>query len=55
MTDAQSELTGKLLGGRYRIGKQLGTGGMGAVYEGENLRIRRRVAIKLVNPTSEGA
>ncbi len=40
---------GTILDNKYRIVRELGTGGMGAVYEGENTRIRRRVAIKLLH------
>jgi len=36
-------------GGKYRIVRLLGEGGMGAVYEGENERIHRRVAIKVLH------
>ncbi|MFT3773590.1 MAG: serine/threonine-protein kinase [Minicystis sp.] len=36
-------------GGKYRIVRLLGEGGMGAVYEGENARIHRRVAIKVLH------
>jgi serine/threonine protein kinase len=35
---------------KYRIVRILGEGAMGAVYEAENLRIRRRVAIKILHP-----
>jgi serine/threonine-protein kinase len=35
--------------GKYRIVRLLGEGGMGAVYEGENARIHRRVAIKVLH------
>ncbi len=35
--------------GKYRIVRLLGEGGMGAVYEGENTRIHRRVAIKVLH------
>jgi len=35
--------------GKYRIIRLLGEGGMGAVYEGENTRIHRRVAIKVLH------
>jgi serine/threonine-protein kinase len=40
---------GQILDGKYRIVRLLGTGGMGAVYEGENVRIRRKVAIKMLH------
>lgn len=40
---------GQVIDGKYRIVRLLGTGGMGAVFEGENLRIRRRVAIKMLH------
>jgi serine/threonine-protein kinase len=38
-----------VIDGKYRIVRLLGKGGMGAVYEGENVRIRRRVAIKVLH------
>jgi serine/threonine protein kinase len=41
---------GQLLDGKYRIVRILGQGAMGAVFEGENTRIRRRVAIKVLHP-----
>lgn len=41
---------GEIIDGKYRILRMLGQGGMGAVYEGENVRIRRRVAIKVLHP-----
>jgi len=41
--------TGEILDGKYRIVRLLGEGGMGAVYEGENTFIRRRVAIKVLH------
>src|SRR4051812_5279581 len=40
---------GQILDGKYRIIRLIGEGGMGAVYEGENVRIRRRVAIKALH------
>ncbi len=39
---------GALVGGRYRIVRQIGQGGMGAVYEAEHVELGRRVAIKLM-------
>jgi eukaryotic-like serine/threonine-protein kinase len=43
-------LTGRTLGGRYRVGRRLGEGGMGTVYEGEQMDLRRKVAIKVLKP-----
>ncbi len=40
---------GQILDGKYRIVRLLGSGGMGSVYEGENARIHRRVAIKVLH------
>src|SRR3954451_12430567 len=40
---------GEVIEGKYRIVRLLGEGGMGAVYEGENTRIHRRVAIKVLH------
>src|SRR5258708_21910037 len=41
--------TGQIIEGKYTIIRLLGEGGMGAVYEGENIRIHRRVAIKVLH------
>jgi serine/threonine protein kinase len=40
---------GQVLDGKYRIVRLLGEGAMGAVFEGENTRIKRRVAIKVLH------
>ncbi|MEM9874275.1 MAG: serine/threonine-protein kinase, partial [Myxococcota bacterium] len=40
---------GEIIDGKYRIVRPIGEGGMGAVYEGENTRIKRRVAIKVLH------
>jgi eukaryotic-like serine/threonine-protein kinase len=42
-------IAGVLVDGKYRIVREIGRGGMGAVYEGENVRIARRVAIKVLH------
>jgi len=41
---------GMLLQEKYKIVRKLGEGGMGAVYEGEHVLIKRRVAIKCLHP-----
>lgn len=40
--------------GTYRLGSRIGTGGMGVVYEAEDQRLPRRVAIKVLPPQSFG-
>jgi len=41
---------GVLLAGKYRIERELGSGGMGAVFLAENVDLGRRVAIKVLHP-----
>jgi serine/threonine-protein kinase len=43
-----------MIDGKYRIVKLIGEGGMGAVYAGENVRINRRVAIKVLHASYTG-
>ena len=45
----QDPRIGMVLQERYRIVRKLGDGGMGAVYEGEHVLIKRRVAIKVLH------
>ncbi len=45
---------GQILADKYRIVRPIGQGGMGAVFEGENLRIHRRVAIKTLHAQVAG-
>lgn len=45
---------GQMIDGKYRIVKLIGEGGMGAVYAGENVRINRRVAIKVLHASYTG-
>jgi serine/threonine protein kinase len=44
------DLIGREIAGRYRIVKKLGEGGMGAVYRGEQMSLKRAVAVKLLKP-----
>ena len=46
--DACIGLTGRVLSGQYRIVAQLGAGGMGAIYEAEQLSSGQRFAIKML-------
>ncbi|WP_437586000.1 protein kinase domain-containing protein [Sorangium sp. So ce1000] len=43
-------LLGSLISGRYRVHELIGEGGMGAVYRGEQVHLRKQVAIKLLRP-----
>ena len=42
------QLTGAVLGGAYEVTRLIGEGGMGAVYEAIQLRLNKRVAIKVM-------
>ncbi len=41
---------GQIVGGRYRVGSLLGSGGMGLVFEGTHIELGSPVAIKIVRP-----
>ena len=41
-------MTASLLGGRYKLGEMIGTGGMADVYVAEDTRLARAVAIKVL-------
>jgi eukaryotic-like serine/threonine-protein kinase len=43
-----SDLVGTVLGDAYRLTRLIGRGGMGSVYEGVQLRLNKRVAVKLM-------
>lgn len=42
------ELTGTVLGGKYRIGKKIGSGGIGVVYAAEHTTLGNEVAVKVL-------
>ena len=47
---SKKSLVGTVLDGRYRVDRVVGKGGMGTVYEGENVNIGKRVAVKVLLP-----
>lgn len=59
LVEASSEkeldpLLGQVLGGRYRVERKIGQGGMGHVYVASHQGLGRRVAVKVLHPTREG-
>jgi len=48
MSDAT--FTDEILAGRYKVGRRLGVGGSGVVYEAVQVRLGRKVAIKILHP-----
>src|SRR5690606_1793596 len=47
------QLIGRTLSERYRIVELIAMGGMGAVYRGEHLTMRKNIAIKVLHPEIE--
>jgi len=45
---------GRMLGGRYRLGGVIGTGGSGTVYQADDLSLGRRVAVKVLHSSLVG-
>ncbi|MDI1480793.1 serine/threonine-protein kinase [Polyangium sp. y55x31] len=50
LKDELASLVGKVLSDRYVVHELIGHGGMGAVYRGEQVHLRKRVAIKVLRP-----
>ncbi|HEX2298593.1 MAG TPA: protein kinase, partial [Pseudonocardiaceae bacterium] len=46
--------TGQLLAQRYRLGRRIAVGGMGEVWEAEDTRLGRQVAVKVLRPELSG-
>ncbi len=46
-----ADLVGQVIADRYAIIRKLGEGGMGAVYLGEHVKMGRKSAIKVMNPS----
>jgi len=44
----QGDLVGTVLGGKYRIGKRIGSGGIGVVHAAEHLGLGTQVAVKVL-------
>lgn len=43
-------MQGRTLGGKYQIGTIIGEGGMGILYSGEQIAVKRKVAVKFLFP-----
>ena len=42
------DITGKIIDGKYKIIKLVGTGGMAKVYKAQDIRLDRYVAVKVL-------
>jgi serine/threonine-protein kinase len=49
-----NDLIGSVVGGKYRLERLIGKGGMGSVYEAEHTVLGKRVAVKLLHPDYAG-
>ncbi|MBS2011386.1 MAG: serine/threonine protein kinase [Deltaproteobacteria bacterium] len=55
MNQAPEQLVGRTLGGRYRLDRSIGVGGMGAVFQATQLDLGRAVAVKVLLDVDERA
>src|SRR5690349_9475943 len=53
VTGARGDLAGRMAG-EYRLGKKLGEGGFGAVFEAEHPLLKRRAAVKVLHQRADG-
>jgi beta-lactam-binding protein with PASTA domain/tRNA A-37 threonylcarbamoyl transferase component Bud32 len=49
LTSGASDLVGRVLAGRYRLRAPIGAGASGRVYVADDIRLRRRVAVKVLH------
>ncbi|MBW2455720.1 MAG: serine/threonine protein kinase [Deltaproteobacteria bacterium] len=54
LDEREEAFIGRTIEGRYRIVAPIATGGMGAVFQGEHLHMRKRLAIKILHAEIEG-
>ena len=47
---ASEDWSGRVLGGRFELLREIGRGGMGIVYEARHVTLRRAVAVKVLRP-----
>ena len=47
---ADDSFEGQTVGGKYRVGRLVGSGGMGTVWLGQHIGLGTRVAIKFIRP-----
>jgi len=52
--DQARRLVGTVISDRYQVEEVLAAGGMGCVYRGQHMHMRKRVAIKVLLPDTEG-
>ncbi|MEZ4259433.1 MAG: serine/threonine-protein kinase [Polyangiaceae bacterium] len=48
--EPEESFAGQLVGGKYKVAKLVGSGGMGTVWEGRHIGLGTRVAIKFIRP-----
>jgi serine/threonine protein kinase len=55
MTAEEQELVGTTIAGKYRLGRLIGVGGMGSVYEGQHVDLEKRVAVKIIDSAGDAS